>query len=255
MLKLTCPHCQSQFSFAVVPPGTPVRCRSCRESFSTPESGSGAALTPEHIFGPAAGRAAAVAPSVPTPAQPPVPVPVQTFTPLPTSAPPPVVTPAPIYAEPPATPVPAAPVPAPEPTPAPEPAPIFARKSDPAPEPVPASEPLPAPELTPLPEPISRRARRERALPKSVRGPLEAETAHVCPKCGLTSVSLRSGGAPWWTSHALGVITLGALCFVMPRTVSVVIGIAVWAFAYLALNVFLRSAPGFKCSTCRHAWQ
>jgi hypothetical protein len=89
-----------------------------------------------------------------------------------------------------------------------------------------------------------------------VRGPLEAETAHVCPKCGLTSVSLRTGAAPWWVSHAFGVITLVALHFIMPGTVGIVIGIAVWALAFAALNVFLRgSTPGFKCSTCRHVWQ
>jgi hypothetical protein len=56
-------------------------------------------------------------------------------------------------------------------------------------------------------------------------------------------------------SHALGVITLGAFYFFMPGTVGVVIGIAVWAFAFILLNVFLRTAPGFKCSTCRHVWQ
>lgn len=235
MLKLTCPHCQSQFTFAAVPPGTPVRCRSCKQSFSTPDSGT-ASVTPENIFGPAAGRAAAapVSPAASAPAPPPSPAPVQAFPPKPVAAP--ERAPAPVSVPAPA-PVSAPPPPPPAPIPEPQPAPVFARKSDPSPES--AAEP----------------AKPERALPKSVRGPLEAETAHVCPKCGLTSVSIRGGGPPAWISHVLGIVALVVLHFVMPGKVGISIGIAVWALAFIALNVLLRSTPGFKCSTCAHTWE
>jgi hypothetical protein len=95
----------------------------------------------------------------------------------------------------------------------------------------------------------------ERPLPKSIRGPLEAETAHVCPKCGLTSVSQRGSGPPLWASHALGIVALAILYFVMPGTVGIAIGIALWALSFIVLNILLRTTPGFKCTTCSHIWE
>jgi hypothetical protein len=88
-----------------------------------------------------------------------------------------------------------------------------------------------------------------------MRGPLEAETAHVCPKCGLTSVSQRGSGPPSWISHTLGLATLAGLHFAIPGSVGLAIGIAAWALAFIVLNVLLRTTPGFKCRTCAHTWE
>lgn len=63
MLKLTCPHCNSEFTFADVPPGTPVRCRECKKSFETPAGKGGMTVTPANIFGPGSAAAAAAAAS------------------------------------------------------------------------------------------------------------------------------------------------------------------------------------------------
>ena len=187
MLKLTCPHCQTEFTFANVPPGTPVRCRNCKQTFDTPAGPGGSTAPPEHIFGPAKTTVA----YTPAPA------------PAPMSAPPP---------ERPQT---------------PEPEPVVAR-SEPAPEP---------------------------ALPKSARGPLIAESADLCPKCGLTSVKKRGSGPAGWHSHALGIAVLAVIAVTMPGTVAFVIGVAVWALAFLVLNVVLRSTPGYECTTCGHSWE
>jgi hypothetical protein len=228
MLKLTCPHCQSQFTFALVPPGTPVRCRACKQSFTTPAGDGKTTATPENIFGPLAGRAAVPAPPSPPPAPVPAPVSVQPFAPVP-ARPAPAPAPAVVF--------PRAPEPVRAPTVDPVHEPVFARRSEPA------AEPEAAPALP------------EKALPKSMRGPLEAETAHVCPKCGLTSVALRGGGPPWWVSHSVGVVLLTVLLCVLPLVVGLAIGIAAWVLAFFVLNILLHNTPGFKCTTCAHVWE
>ncbi|MEO8351502.1 MAG: hypothetical protein ABI680_07205 [Chthoniobacteraceae bacterium] len=64
MLNLTCPNCQTEFTFANVPAGTPVRCRNCRQSFNTP-GGDGATESAKVLFSGGAGPA----PSPSAPAQ------------------------------------------------------------------------------------------------------------------------------------------------------------------------------------------
>ena len=188
MLQLTCPHCKSEFTFANVPPGTPVRCRSCKQSFETPAASVGMTMTPENIFGP--GRAAAAA----------------------------------------AAQAPRAPEPPPEPAPVPKPV----AKPEPA-----------APRAEAKPEP---------AMPKSARGPLIAEAAELCPKCGLTSVKAHRSGAPGWLSHLIGLVALVALHFVMPGSMGIGIGVGAWALSFIVLNVGLRGTPGFRCATCGNKW-
>ena len=187
MLNLTCPHCQSEFTFAEVPPGTPVRCRSCKQSFETPAGKGGTAVTPENIFGPgsAAFAAAAAAQKERTP--------------------------------------------------------------EPAPVPKPVAEPMPvAPRAEVEPAP---------ALPKSARGPLIAEAADLCPKCGLTSVKANRSGPPGWLSHLIGLLALVALRFAMPGSTGIGVGVGVWVLSYIILNVGLRGTPGFRCTTCGHSWK
>lgn len=75
MLNLTCPNCQTEFTFANVPAGTPVRCRNCRQSFNTPggdESGGGSV---KQLFSGGAATAPvpaqAPSPAAPEPSAPP----------------------------------------------------------------------------------------------------------------------------------------------------------------------------------------
>jgi DNA-directed RNA polymerase subunit RPC12/RpoP len=97
--------------------------------------------------------------------------------------------------------------------------------------------------------------KRAPARPSAFSGPLEAETAYVCQKCGLTSVKITGGGPPAWLSHALGIAALIVFAgFVHQHGLGIAIGIVVWALAFIVLNVVLRKTPGFACTTCGNKW-